>query len=209
MTLTERQNDALAELINISFSRTALALSDITGHRVGLDPPEVWVYPISELVPTLGQFVQGEVATVHQILTGPVAGNALLLLDYDGAVTLSRLLVSEESSAQRLDQSAREVLVEVGNILLNACLGTFGNLLQVHFSFAVPRLHLEWLTTLLDSLVIDGDELHYALIASAKFHFRESAVSGYLVLVLGVASLDRLIQVVSQWEVSQLVRGTS
>ena len=33
-------------------------------------------------------------------------------------------------NALSIDASAREVITEVGNILLNACLGTFGNLLK-------------------------------------------------------------------------------
>ena len=38
-----------------------------------------------------------------------------------------------------LDASGREVITEVGNIVLNACLGVFGNLLKVQVTFAVPR----------------------------------------------------------------------
>ena len=34
MKLTERQSDALSELINIAFARTGAALSELTGHRL-------------------------------------------------------------------------------------------------------------------------------------------------------------------------------
>ena len=37
MKLTERQSDALSELINIAFARTGAALSELTGHRVILE----------------------------------------------------------------------------------------------------------------------------------------------------------------------------
>ena len=63
-----------------------------------------------------------------------------------------------------LDESAREVLTEVGNILLNACLGMFGNLLHVHVSFSVPRLHLESLDDLVASLMTNGNDRRYALV---------------------------------------------
>src|SRR5262250_521528 len=145
MELTERQKDALSELINIAFSRTAASLSELTGHRVLLDVPEVAIFPISELAEELSKFLPAEVATVHQVFTGPVTGDALLLMNYDGAITLTELLTDERSRSDRLNLSAREVLTEVGNILLNACLGVFGNLLQVRVSFSVPRLHLETL----------------------------------------------------------------
>jgi chemotaxis protein CheC len=90
------------------------------------------------------------------------------------------------------------VLTEVGNILLNACLGVFGDLLQVHVSFSVPRLHLEQLRELLHSLMIGKEGLQYALLVHATFRLRDSAVSGYLVLVLGVASLDQLMRAIEQ-----------
>lgn len=194
MLLTERQHDALVELINIAFGRAAAALSDMTGHRVLLEVPRVTICPIEQLTATLDGFVTGEVATVHQIFSGTVAGDALLLLNYDGAVALSDLLTDGRPRVNRLDASDREVLAEVGNILLNACLGTFGNMLQVHISFSVPRLHLQELGTLLDTLVIGADELRYALVVYTTFRLRDSAVGGYLVIVLGVASLDRLMQ---------------
>jgi chemotaxis protein CheC len=203
MQLTEQQNDALAELINIGFGRTAASLSELTGHRVLLDPPQVAVYPISELGIKLAGFVSGDVATVHQIFKGPLSGDALLLLDYEGAVMLSHLLMDEQAQMQRLDASSREVLTEVGNILLNACLGVFGNLLQVQVSFSVPRLHLESLGTVLNTLVIGREELRYGLVVYTAFRMRDSAVSGYLVIVLGVSSLDRLIKEVEGWEERQ------
>jgi len=203
MELTEHQKDALSELINIAFSRTAASLSELTGHRVLLDVPNVAIFPITELASALAEFLPAEVATVHQVFKGPVTGDALLLLNYDGAITLTDLLTDEQVRSERLNTSAREVLTEVGNILLNACLGMFGNLLQVHVSFSVPRLHLETLDALLRSLVISSEGLRYALVVYTAFRLRDSAVRGFLVIALNVASLDRLIQEAEEWEEKQ------
>lgn len=203
MNLTERQTDALSELINIAFARTAAALSELTGHGVKLNPPEVSVHPTSELPAVLARFLPGEVASIHQVFVGPVSGDALLLLNYEGALQLTSLLTQESGQRAYLDESSREVLTEVGNILLNACLGMFGNLLKVRFSFSVPGLHLETLDELLDSVVREKGGLHFALVISTAFHVRDSAVSGYLVIVLTVASLDRLVQEVEGWEQRQ------
>jgi chemotaxis protein CheC len=163
-----------------------------------LDLPQVTLCPIAEVAARLSDFVQGEIATVHQIFSGPVAGDALLMLNYDGALMLSDLLTGGRVPSPRLDASDREVLTEVGNILLNACLGMFGNLLKVHVMFSVPRLHLAAIGALLGSLVIGEDELRHALVVYTNFRMRESAVTGYLVIVLGVASLDRLLAEIEQ-----------
>jgi chemotaxis protein CheC len=141
-----------------------------------------------------------DVASVHQIFSGPVAGDALLVLNYSAAAVLKQLLTDEPPLPLGLDGSAREVLAEVGNILLNACLGTFGNLLQVQVSFSVPQLSLDTLSSVLESLMINREGLRYAMLVHAGFRLREAEVRGYLVIVLSVASLDRLIRSVEQWE---------
>lgn len=204
MELTERQRDAVSELINIAFSRTGAALSELTGHRVILNAPEVSVHPTTDLPAALAKFIPGEVASIHQVFGGPVAGDALLLLNHDGAVHLTDLLTDGNAPpSSRLDESAREVLTEVGNILLNACLGMFGNLLDVRVSFSVPRLHLDTLDDLLASLIEGGKEPQYALVIYTAFQIRDSSVKGFLVMVLSVTSLDRLMQEVEAWEERQ------
>jgi chemotaxis protein CheC len=197
MILTPEQQDGLSELINISFSRTAASLSDLTGQRVLLEPPDVAIYPSTELVPALSAMVRNDVATVHQVFDGPLEGDALLLLDYDSAVRLTELLTNEDAR-NRLDQSAREVLIEVGNILLNACLSMFGDLLHTHLGFSVPRLKIEALEGMLNDLIAAKDDLRYAMVVYTGFRLGASAVAGYLVLVLGVSSLDRLLQAIEE-----------
>ena len=91
---------------------------------------------------------------MHQIFSGPVDGDALLVLDQHSAAILKELLTNEPALPLEIDRSAREVVTEIGNILLNACLGTFGNLLKVQVSFSVPHLTLDTLESVVRS--IDG-----------------------------------------------------
>jgi hypothetical protein len=71
MVLTEKQSDAIGELINIAFARTASSLSEMSGYRVLLDAPTIDIQPIGDLPHELGAIVNEEVATVHQIFSGP------------------------------------------------------------------------------------------------------------------------------------------
>jgi len=198
--LTPVQHDALIELLNIGFGRAAASLSELTGHRVLLEVPHVSIHPIQELATALRAFVDDQVATVHQIFSGPVGGDALLVLDFKAAGMLKELLTNEPPLPLPIDASGREVLTEVGNILLNACLGTFGNILQVQVSFSVPHLNLDTLNAVMRSLLVNREGLRYALVVHAGFRLRDAEVRGYLVIVLSVASLDRLIRAVEAWE---------
>ena len=200
MQLTPVQQDALIELLNIGFGRAAASLSQLTGHRVLLEVPEVSVHPISELRDALERLGMHDVASVHQIFSGPVGGDALLILDYPAAGMLKHLLTDEPSLPLTVDASAREVLTEVGNILLNACLGTFGNLLKVQVSFSVPQLSLDTLHGVIESLTVQHEGLTYALLVHAGFRLRDAEVYGALVIVLSVTSLDKLLRAVEAWE---------
>jgi chemotaxis protein CheC len=203
MELTALQQDALVELLNIGFGRAAASLSQLTGHRVLLDVPQVTLHAVDEVGDALGRLVQGHVASVHQIFTGPVAGDALLILDESGAAILKELLTNEPALPLSIDASAREVITEIGNILLNACLGTFGNLLKVHVSFSVPHLSIEHVGAILESLMVEQQGIRYALVVHAAFRLRDTQVTGYMMIVLSVASLDRLIRAVEEWERTQ------
>jgi chemotaxis protein CheC len=200
MELSTLQKDALTELINIGYGRAAGALSELTGYRITLEVPRVGVHPISEMARQLSRLIEGEVASVNQLFTGPITGNALLLLDERSARMLSELLTDEHPSNNGFDTSAREIITEVGNILLNALLGVFGNLLQVQVTFAVPRLQVESVQQVLESITIGKDDLNYALLIHTRFHLRASNVSGYLVIILGITSLDRMLMELERWE---------
>src|SRR6185295_8418278 len=147
--------------------RAGASLSSLTGHRVLLEVPHVAIHPIDQLNDTLDQFVKGEVASVHQEFGGPVGGDAMLILDPVAARTLKELLTNEPALPLALDASAREVLTEVGNILLNACLGTFGNLLKVPLSFSVPDIDVASLKFVISSLTENREAFRYALVVTA------------------------------------------
>lgn len=203
MELSYVQKDALTELINIGYGRAAGALSELTGYRINLEVPRVGMHPIEDVGQQLGRLVEGEVACVNQVFSGPLAGNALLLLDEQAAIMLSELLTDDVSPSHSFDSGAREIITEVGNILLNALLGVFGNLLQVQISFAVPRLRVDTIDTVMQSITVREEELRYALLIHTRFRLRASNVTGYLIIVLGITSLDRMLVELEKWEERQ------
>jgi len=203
MELTASQHDALTELINIGYARAAAALSDLTGHRISLEVPDVGVHLIPENVNRLRGVVHDEIASVNQVFSGPIDGNAILLLDREAALLLNSLLTDRDEAIE-LDGAAREVITEIGNIVLNACLGAFGNLLKVQVTFTVPYLQVDNVDKVLRSITVAGNELEYALIIHTRFHLRASDVSGYLVIILGVTSLETLLEELQKWEEREL-----
>ena len=204
MELTESQRDALTELINIGYGRAANALSELTGYRVSLEVPKVAIHAIGETTELLREVISGEVASVNQVFSGPVAGHALLLFDDRAAILLAELLTDETIPSRKIDTSVREIITEVGNILLNACLGVFGNQLRVHVAFSVPRISVDSVEGVLHSITVRDQEFRYALMIHMRFHLRAKNVEGYMIIILGVTSLERLLDELKHWERRQV-----
>lgn len=201
MDLTLDRKDALTELINIGYGRAAGALSELTGYRIALEVPRVAIYEI-DLIPAMVEDLLGpSVASVTQPFTGPVSGNALLLLAEPSALVLGGLLSEVGFEPRSFDSNAREISTEVGNILLNACLGVLGSLLRLQVNFAVPHMRLERSARLIEVLAAAAEEkLTHCLMIDTKFKVREGSVTGYVVIALGRNSFDRLMLELGAWE---------
>lgn len=200
MDLTLAQTDALTELINIGYGRAAAALSEMTGYRIMLEVPQLALLDIDEVGPRLGWTAGEDVACVSQYFSGSIAGNAMLLLDQSAALTLSQLINNVDSRWDTEAPDHRETIREVGNVVLNACLGMFGNLLKVHVTFTVPKLQLDSVDAVLRSSVVQSEQLTHALMVKTQFHLRATNLGGYLVIILGLTSLVRVLHELDRWE---------
>lgn len=193
MNLDEFETDALTELFNVGLHRAAASLSEITNQRIIVDNPRLWICRADEVEMRLRHLLSGELAAVHQIFGGAIAGDAALLLEQDKAAQLARL-VTHGGAGQggRLDQSAREVLAEMGNIVLSACLSGFGDMLDVPVSFYVPTIRIDSLNTVLNALLSEGAGVQYAVIVATQFRVSGLEVNGYMIVAVGAKSLERI-----------------
>jgi chemotaxis protein CheC len=193
MNLDEFETDALTELFNVGLHRAAASLSEITGQRIVVDPPRIWICPADQAEERLRDLLSGELATVHQVFGGAIAGDAALLLEQEKAAQLARLITRGAAGGEgRLDQSAREVLAEMGNIVLSACLSGFGDMLDVPVSFYVPSIRIDSLKTVLHALLSESSGRQFAVIVATKFRVSELEVDGYMIVAVGAKSLERI-----------------
>ncbi len=193
MLLNAEQRDALSELINIGFGRAASALSILVGQRVQIEAPEVNLYPFSELETVLSKLSHDDITSVHQVFSGKIAGDAVLLMDQHSASSLVDMLEGGSGNPRELTLEDRESLLETGNILLNAFTGSFGNLLQVHISFTVPNLQFFALKNMMQTLVIDQRGVEFAMVVRVNFRLTQGDVSGYVIIIMSIQSMEALL----------------
>ena len=118
---------------------------------------------------------------VHpQPFDGAIAGDAFLILNYEGAVRLADLLTDNSSPQVQLDESLAGSPDGGRQYLIERVPRKFGNVLRVRVNFSVPALHLESLNEMMESLKKEHDHLQYAIIVYTSFRIRETAVTGYL-----------------------------
>ncbi len=196
MKLTPNQRDALTELINIGFGRAAATLSVLMSQRIILNVPEIDIASLNDLDELLVSYSQLEVTTIHQLFSGKVSGNALLILDDASAAPLLDLLTNTTRHKRRITSSDREALTEVGNILLSAYVGSFGNILNVNIRFAVPKIQMNNVRGMLETMTINQVGISYVLVVRTEFRLSEGSVTGHVLIVMGIESLDALFQAI-------------
>lgn len=193
MNLDAFETDALTELFNVGLHRAAASLSEITKKHVIVEPPRLWIIPANEVEVRLRDLLSGELAAVHQVFGGAVAGDATLLIEQNKAAELARLVTGGAAGGGgRLDQSAREVLAEMGNIVLGACLSGFGDMLDVPVSFYVPTIRIDTLKTVLHSMLSEDPGNQFAVIVATQFRVSGLEVNGYMIVAVGAKSLERI-----------------
>lgn len=200
MIITDEQKDVLSEWVNIAFGRAAGSLSDLLGQRIFLKAPQVIVLNLTELYSSMEAIYSGQVVMVHQNFNGGVSGDILLFFDYDSASVLIDLLCGGVGQKRRLTVSDREALVEVGNILLNAYIGSFGNLIAAKIKFGLPSLSLDHLSDLRDVLVLNPEIVRLILLVKTNFSLLAGNVTGYIGLVLEIDSVETLLSSIQNIE---------
>lgn len=122
MSLTEDQRDAMQEITNVAMGRAGSLLATLLGTFVNLSVPRINVLALSEVPGAIGTMVGKdiEVAAVRQSFQGYLKGEAIVIYGYEGCKELGDLM-GYDAVLDRADEV--ELLLDVSNILVGACLG--------------------------------------------------------------------------------------
>jgi len=186
--LNAEEVEILQEIMNISFGQSAADLADVIDTAVVLSVPFIEILDVPELPDYIRSHVKDykNINIVEQKFWGKFRGDALLIFSSGAGKELMSLLQSDNKNA--LDSSdpfdilERETLMEVGNILIGACVGKLSELLQDVVTYTPPLVMVE---KDYREAISTGhyDEDKTAIILKTDFCFDEGNVSGFLFLV--------------------------
>ena len=172
--------DALQELINIGVGRAAASLSSMTGERVGLRAPAIRFCKCTEAAENLPESPGGALSAVQQRFEGVSRGEAILIFPPESAANLVALLLGEVASGANLCADREAVITEIGNIVINGVMGTFGNLVDGDLHYKVPN----YMDTSCDQLAESWSEVSANFLSiDVSFDVASHAIRGTLQLL--------------------------
>ena len=185
--LTELEHDALTELVNLGVGRAAVALREMAGEEVLLSVPAVSTVTAEQAAEMIGGPRVGKLVAVEERFSGEISGRALLIFPEASSFELVRAVTGEELPPEQIVELAPDALCETGNVLLQACLGVFANLLQRNLSIAVPQLVRGRAWELIPRRADD-----VVMFVYINFRLGGRRIRGYIALLMDVPSMTAL-----------------
>jgi chemotaxis protein CheC len=189
--ISELQSDAITELLNIGMGHAASSLSNMVGSEVKLSIPSIELLSRVEAARRISIDPHRRVAAIRQRFYGPFWGDALLLLPQDKSLELVRILVKEEAPLEMLMALEQDALTEIGNVILNCCLGSFGNILAHEITSELPV----FLTGSAIEILLGDNKSHSSedivMFLRMDFILQSKDIEGYVAFILEIASIDK------------------
>jgi len=188
--LNEEENEILQEVINIGMGQAGASLAKLLDVFVNLSVPRVswvndddFVAKVSELVEGSGESWAG----VRQAFYNQLEGEAFAIYGANGCQQLSGLMGYDEEE----NMAQEELLLDVTNILIGACLMGVAKQIGKQLDFAAPSL--VGIGKPIGDLLYSRDrEWDQCLLIEVNFCLEEGDFSCHLVMLMSEASIGQL-----------------
>jgi chemotaxis protein CheC len=182
----------LAEVVNIGLGRAAAALNDLTASHVELSAPQVELVAVPDLPKALGRLAQDAISSVQMGFRGGLEGCAFLVFPQPSAAKLVSVVSGEEAAGGDLGGLRSATLTEIGNVLINAVMGTMANLVGRPLRYSLPVYAEEPVMALLSAQ--RPVEKPLIVVAKTRFRIETLQVEGNLLLLFEMTSFTSLVK---------------
>lgn len=191
---SELERDALAEAFNVGVGSAAAVLSGMVGAEVVLSVPELRVVDKAAALASFGLAPADRVCAVVQPYGGAFESRALLMFTEVKSYDLVRAVVPDHVAEMRMGDMAQDALIEVGNLVLNACLTAVGELLGCALTTRVPSLVKGEAAEVLEQM--EGSEM---MLLHMLFSIKDKDIDGYVGFLLDQQAMGALKQAVGNF----------
>ena len=190
--LSELENDALIEIFNIGVGQAASSMSAIVNEAVRMSVPSISFIPRVEAARLLGtpDTAQERICGVSQHYRGAFETEAILMFPEDKSLEIVRMMVGESVPLKELTDMEQEAMCEIGNIILNSCVGTLANIFQRELEGSLPQYHVGTSDEILTATGSPADAV--VLMLHIDFLLEKHQIHGYVAFVLDISALHDL-----------------
>jgi chemotaxis protein CheC len=188
--LTELQHDALVEIFNIGVGHAARAMSEIVNEEVTMSVPSISFVNRADAAEMLGNKDASRVCGVSQHYDGAFSTEAILMFPEDKSLDIVRLMVGESVPLKELTEMEQEAMSEIGNIILNSCVGTLANIFSQELSGSLPAYHVGTSEEILTAS--GGAAQAVVLMLHIDFILETHQIHGYVAFILDISALHDL-----------------
>jgi len=193
---SEEEKDILQEIMNIAFGNATADLAEVIDIYVMLSIPNIKAIGIGALPEYLRKTINedGESSIVEQKFWGNFKGSGLLVFPSGSGKDILAFLDKKESkdydgsTAATLEKGG---LLEIGNILIGACVGKVSDLLNTFVTYSPPQV-LQGEKNEFHHLIEHFDPQQTAIVMKTIFTFKEKDISGFLLILTNHESIDWL-----------------
>lgn len=186
--LNELEIDYLSEVFNIGVGNAAASLSQMVNQPIKLSVPEFTFLSAEDLIVLLGK--ENLLCSVSQKMQGLFAAQSLLLFPENDSFEIVRQMLGDHLSDESIAELQNEAMSEIGNIVLNACIGSLSESLGTSFNIDLPEFERATPKNILKSKNLSSDDL--ILFIRIELTLSESKISGYLAFLIGFESFSIL-----------------
>lgn len=197
--LSELENDALIEIFNIGVGQAAASMSALVNEEVRMSVPSISFINRTEAARLLGNSVEGQqrICGVSQHYEGAFDTHAILMFPEDKSLAIVRLMVGDSIPLEELSDMEQEAMCEIGNIILNACIGTLANIFQQELRGSLPEYHVGTSDEILGASGSEPDSV--VLMLHIDFALDKHQIQGYVAFVLDVSALHDLKEQINRY----------
>lgn len=201
--ISEIETDSLMEIFNIGVGQAAAAMSNIVNEEVRMSVPTLRFTPRSEAAEELGAGIA--LFGISQHYQGAYATEAILMFPEAASFEIVRMMVGDLIPAHELGEMEREAMSEIGNIVLNACVGTLANMFQQELQGSLPVVRVGSSQQILNPNKDDDDPL--VMMLRIDFALERQQIQGYLAFILDMSALRDLREQIRRY-ISRLETGS-
>lgn len=200
---SEEQKDILQEIMNIAFGNATADLADVIDVYVELSVPDIELLGAGELPGYIvkNSQVYSRTVIINQRFLGDFKGSGFFVFPNGAGHDLAAILEDSETKcceAIPADSLEKEIIMEIGNILIGACVGKISELLKTSVVYSPPQA-INDKSADFNRFVKSFDPSNAVIAMKTVFRFQKKNTKGFILVITDHESIEWLKDALDQF----------